>query len=277
MTVHSADGTPLAGKHDLHAYPFRMICPSCGTVAPEGARFCPGCGHALAAATARGDQRRLVTVLFADLVGYTALAETRDPEQVKNIVDRCFERLAGDVVAHGGRVDKIVGDAIMALFGAPLAHEDDAERAVRAGLQMQRTIEAWSAEQGVDIQMRVGINSGEVLVGEMRAGGDYTAMGDVVNTASRLQTAAEPGQVLVGHVTHAATREVVRYGFLGQVRTPRPRGTGARLGRAGGVGPAGSSTAAGSARRSSGARPRSACSATPWGWSPNAAVRSWSC
>jgi len=157
-------------------------------------------------------------VLFADLVGYTTLAESRDPEHVKNLVDGCFERLAADIVAHGGRVDKIVGDAIMALFGAPQAHEDDAERAVRAGLQMQRTLESSAADLGVDIRMRVGINSGEVLVGALRAGGDYTAMGDVVNTASRLQTAAEAGQVLVGPTTHAATREVLRYRSLGLVR-----------------------------------------------------------
>jgi class 3 adenylate cyclase/tetratricopeptide (TPR) repeat protein len=176
------------------------------------------CGRGLPA-TGRGDERRLVTVLFADLVGYTALAETRDPEQVKNLVDACFERLIADIVTHGGRVDKIVGDAIMALFGAPLAHEDDAERAVRAGLAMQESLAAWSTELGGEsIQMRVGINSGEVLVGALRAGGDYTAMGDVVNTANRLQTIAEPGQVLVGNVTHAATRDVLRYRSLGLVR-----------------------------------------------------------
>ena len=160
-----------------------------------------------------------MTILFADLVGYTTLSETRDPEQVKNLVDRCFQRLAADIVAHGGRVDKIVGDAIMALFGAPLAHEDDAERAVRAGLQMQRTLAEWSSQQRVPFRMRVGINSGEVLVGALRAGGDYTAMGDVVNTASRLQTAAGPGEVLVGPTTHAATREVLRYESKGLIQT----------------------------------------------------------
>ena len=146
------------------------------------------------------------------------MSETRDPEQVKNLVDRCFQRLAADVVAYGGRVDKIVGDAIMALFGAPLAHEDDAERAVRAGLQMQRTLAEWSSEQRVPFRMRVGINSGEVLVGALRAGGDYTAMGDVVNTASRLQTGAEPGEVLVGPTTHAATRDVLRYESKGLIQ-----------------------------------------------------------
>src|SRR5438270_11883145 len=116
-----------------------MTCPSCGAVVPEAARFCPSCGHAL---RGRGDERRVVTVLFADLVGFTSMSETRDPEHVKNLVDTCFERLAGDVTAFGGRVDKVIGDALVARFGAPLAHEDDAERAVRAALQMQRTVAA---------------------------------------------------------------------------------------------------------------------------------------
>ena len=160
----------------------------------------------------------MVTVLFADLVGYTSMAEARDPEHVKNLVDRCFERLVLDIAAFGGRVDKIVGDAILALFGAPLAHEDDAERAVRAGLAMQRTLDDWaSTPDERALRLRIGINTGEVLVGALRAGGDYTAMGDVVNTASRLQTAAQPGQVLVGPATVAATRQVVRYTSLGAV------------------------------------------------------------
>ena len=158
-----------------------------------------------------GDQRRVATVLFADLVGFTALSERLDPEHVKALVDRCFERLAADIDTFGGRVDKVMGDAIVALFGAPIAHEDDAERAVRAGLRMQQTIALVSGEVDHAVQMRVGINTGEVLVGAVRAGREYTAMGDVVNTASRLQTAAEPGTVLVGPATYAATRNVVSY------------------------------------------------------------------
>ena len=184
-----------------------MICPTCGAANPDNARFCLACGHAL---VARGDERRVVTVVFADLVGFTALSEVRDPEQVKNLVDRCFERLAADVTAFGGRVDKIVGDAMLALFGAPVAHEDDAERAVRAALRMQETIAAHAAETEGAIRLRVGVNTGEVLVGALRAGGEYTAMGDVVNTADRLQTAAEPGTVVVGPATHAATHVATR-------------------------------------------------------------------
>jgi class 3 adenylate cyclase/tetratricopeptide (TPR) repeat protein len=158
-----------------------------------------------------------VTVLFADLVGFTAMSERRDPEQVKRLVDHCFERLVADIEAFGGRVDKIVGDAILALFGAPIAHEDDPERAVRAALQLHDTVSIARAELGVDVRLRVGVNSGEVLVGALRAGGDYTAMGDVVNTAQRLQTAAEPGQVVVGQATYRATRRAVTYRSAGAV------------------------------------------------------------
>jgi class 3 adenylate cyclase/tetratricopeptide (TPR) repeat protein len=191
-----------------------VICPGCGADVPDGARFCPNCGTDL---QARGDERRIVTVLFADLVGFTALSEDRDPEQVKRLVDRCFERLVVDIEAFGGRVDKIVGDAILAMFGAPIAHEDDAERAVRAALQFHRTFDDARADLGVDVRLRVGVNTGEVLVGSLRAGGDYTAMGDVVNTAQRLQSAAEPGQVLVGQATYLATRRVVTYRSIGTI------------------------------------------------------------
>ena len=159
----------------------------------------------------------MVTVLFADLVGFTTLSETLDPEQVKRIVDRAFERLVRDLTTFGGRIDKIIGDAIVALFGAPTAHEDDAERAVRAALRMHETLATYAREAQVDIRMRVGVNTGEVLVGALRAGGDYTAMGDVVNIASRLQASADPGTVVVGPATHRATRDVIVYEAKGAV------------------------------------------------------------
>lgn len=191
-----------------------MRCPSCSSTIPDGGRFCSACGFDL---QARADERRVVTVLFGDLVGFTAFSETADPERVKLLVDRCFERLVRDIVEFGGRVDKIVGDAIVALFGAPVAHEDDAERAVRAALQMQETMRTYAGESEVPIRMRIGINTGEVLTGAMRAGGDYTAMGDVVNTANRLQVVASSGEVVVGQVTYHATREAVSYEPLGFV------------------------------------------------------------
>ncbi|MEL7209424.1 MAG: adenylate/guanylate cyclase domain-containing protein, partial [Actinomycetota bacterium] len=199
-----------------------MTCPSCGAQVPEGARFCSSCGFALA--QREDDQRRVVTVLFADLVGFTTMSEGTDPEQVKRVVDGCFEELVGVVETFGGRVDKIIGDAVLALFGAPVGHEDDAERAVRAALRMQETLA--SRDTSAELQLRIGVNTGEVLVGALRSGGDYTAMGDVVNTAQRLQSAARPGQVLVGSATYLAAGDSITYESLGPLRV---RGRGERV------------------------------------------------
>lgn len=190
-----------------------MACPSCSRPVPDGARFCPSCGHALAPVNPRtGDEeRRVVTVLFADVVGFTSLAEQRDPEQVKRLVDSVFEQLVAVVERHGGVVDKVLGDGIVALFGAPVAHEDDADRAVRAGLTMQETLAAFCFDHPADtIRMRIGVNTGEVLVGTL-AGTEYTALGDVVNTAARLQELAPAGAVLVGEATRALCSRAVRF------------------------------------------------------------------
>ncbi|MGI9029895.1 MAG: ATP-binding protein [Ilumatobacteraceae bacterium] len=181
-------------------------CASCGHSMPAGARFCSSCGASADGRRTAPEERRVVTVLFADLVGYTSLAEHLDPEKVKLLIEACFRRLVVDIEDFGGRVDKLLGDAIVALFGAPVAHEDDAERAVRGALRMQRTlsrfVEERSTVSAADIRMRIGINTGEVLVGTL-AGTDYTAMGDVVNTAARLQSLAPPGGVLIGSATAA--------------------------------------------------------------------------
>ncbi len=188
-----------------------MRCGSCGSAVPDGAKFCPTCGASQATSVG---ERRLVTVLHADVVGYTALAERRDPEQVKRLIDGWFERLTADITTFGGVIDKLLGDGIVALFGAPVAHGDDAERAVRAGLRMQQTLA--SGDGSLDpIQMRIGINTGEVLVGSSSTGGDYTAMGDVMNLGARLEQLAEPGQVLVGSTTRAATVDAIAYRPVG--------------------------------------------------------------
>ena len=155
-------------------------------------------------------------MLFADLVGFTSFSEGSDPEAVKAVVDECFASLGEDIAAGGGQVDQIVGDALLALFGAPIAHEDDAERAVRCALRMQQTLEDMRRPDGGRPALRIAVNTGEVLVGALRAGGDYTAMGDVVNTASRLQTVAEPGWVIVGPETHATTEHAIEYEALGE-------------------------------------------------------------
>src|SRR5918995_478503 len=181
-----------------------IACATCARPVPSGSRFCPSCGAPVSTVNFAAEERRVVTVLFADLVGYTTMAERLDPEKVKRLIESCFARLVVDIETFGGRVDKLLGDAIIALFGAPVAHEDDAERAVRAALRMQDTLAAFVAETGADppIEMRVGLNTGEVLVGIL-AGSDYTAMGDVVNTASRLQALAPPSGVLAGAATIA--------------------------------------------------------------------------
>src|ERR671923_146864 len=197
-------------------------CPSCGTPAPPGARFCMNCGHGLdgpaaappAPAEALPEERRQVTVLFGDLSGYTAIAERMDPEAVKALVERALMRLGREVERFGGIVDKYIGDNVMAIFGAPIAHEDDAERGVRAGLGMQEAmVEVNEAlPPGEHLDLRVGVNTGEVLAGAV--GEAYTVVGDTVNVAARLQSAARPGSVTVGERTMRATRDAVIYDAL---------------------------------------------------------------
>lgn len=188
-----------------------MLCASCSQPLPPGARFCPHCGHEVSRATS--EERRVVTVLFADLVGYTGISEHLDPEHVKRLIDGAFARLVRDIDEFGGRVDKILGDGILALFGAPVAHEDDADRAIRAALRMHRSLAAFvEGNDTLDqpLALRVGVNTGEVLVGSLAGTVEYTAMGDVVNVASRLQALADPGGVLVGDSTAAlASDEIV--------------------------------------------------------------------
>ncbi len=148
----------------------------------------------------------MVTVLFADVVGFTGWSEHLDPERVKRLIDATIQRLVTDVVEFGGKVDKVLGDGVLALFGAPVAHENDPERAIRAALQMHDSLATMMGELGdgaEPIQLRVGVNTGEVLVGTTPGTGDYTAMGDVVNVASRLQALAPPGGIFVGDTTAA--------------------------------------------------------------------------
>ncbi|HEX2435653.1 MAG TPA: adenylate/guanylate cyclase domain-containing protein [Solirubrobacterales bacterium] len=203
-------------------------CPSCGAENPPGARFCIECGTDLEtgaqlpaaeppAAAAPPEERRKATVLFADLSGYTAVAERMDPEDVKSLVDRALRRLGEEVLRHGGNVDKYIGDNVMAVFGAPVAHEDDPERAVRAGLAMIAAMdeinELIAGPAGVSFALRVGINSGEVLAGEV--GDRYTVIGDPVNVAARLQAASRPGSVTVGEGTFRLTRSAITYDEVG--------------------------------------------------------------
>ncbi len=175
----------------------------------------------VALASSTLDERRTVTVLFADLSGYTAVASRLDPESVKRQLERILGRLGEEVLSYGGYVDKFIGDNVMAIFGAPVAHGDDAERAVRAGLGMQAAMgeinEPLAAQYGATFALCVGINTGEVLAGQV--GDSYTVIGDAVNVAARLQAAARPGSVTVGEATYRATREAIGFNALEQPLT----------------------------------------------------------
>ncbi len=162
--------------------------------------------HPAPASSLEGE-RKLVTVMFADLSGFTALSEALDPEQVRGIVNRCFDELVPIVERYGGTVDKFIGDEIMALFGAPLAHENDAERALRAALEMMPAMATIDAADGMSLGMHIGVNSGTVVTGGLGSAGreQYSVMGDTVNLAARLAEAAHDGEILVGPTTRRLT------------------------------------------------------------------------
>src|SRR5437016_512054 len=219
-----------------------MHCPNCGTDNREVAKFCVKCGHGLALACAScgspyqaGDlfcaecgnslqawqdaapavpreapasERRLVSVLFADLVGFTPLSETKDAEEVRELLSRYFETCRRIIAVYGGTVEKFIGDAVMAVWGAPTA-TDDAERAVRAALDLVAAVSALGQEAGEEgLRARAGILTGEAAV-TIGAQGEGMVAGDLVNTASRIQAAAEPGRVYVGESTRRATEQTI--------------------------------------------------------------------
>src|SRR2546428_7385880 len=164
------------------------LCATCGQDNTEGARFCSACGRPLEPPAAPREVRKVVTVVFSDVTGSTNLGERLDPESLRRVMSRYFEEMKAALEAHGGTVEKFIGDAVMAVFGIPVLHEDDALRAVRAALEMQDAL----PELGV--QGRIGVNTGEVVTGTE----ERLATGDAVNVAARLEQAAQPGQVLLG-------------------------------------------------------------------------------
>lgn len=237
-------------------------CPSCGFAAPSDFGFCPKCGTGLVAAapmarptlpseeerlalldglmpTALAEkvrqaasvgseegERRPVTIVFADLSGFTTLSETRDPEEVATLIDRCLRAMGECIYHYEGAVDKYIGDAVMALFGAPVAHEDDPERAIRAALELRDHIAAINRDlQGEPegtaplLSVHVGINTGVVRAGTVGADRrrDYTVLGDAVNVAARLEAAAGSGEVIVGESTYRLTRHAVAFEPVGEL------------------------------------------------------------
>ena len=189
------------------------ICASCGQDNPDVAKFCLACGAPLAAQPTT-EERKLITVLFTDIVGSTAKAEHMDPEDVRARLAPYYVRLRTELERFGGTVEKFIGDAVVALFGAPVSHEDDPERAVRAAFAVCRAIDELNAEdEWLDLKVRVGVNTGEALivVGARASEGEGVASGDVMNTAARIQSAAPVDGVLVGELTYAATRDAIDY------------------------------------------------------------------
>ncbi|MBI6546785.1 MAG: zinc ribbon domain-containing protein, partial [Cyanobacteria bacterium NC_groundwater_1444_Ag_S-0.65um_54_12] len=215
-----------------------ITCPACGTAVTATARYCVSCGTCLVAeAGAKGDgklltiqtapslvsptvplgDRRFVTVLFADVSGFTTMSEKLDPEQVTEVINAFFKVLTEPIYQFGGIVDKYIGDAIMALFGAPVAHEDDPERAVMAAYEMRKAARVFAdklaATTGIRLMVRIGLNTGLVVAGAV--GGqqrqDYTVMGDTVNLAQRMESAAPIGGILVSQETYRLTQQLFEF------------------------------------------------------------------
>lgn len=227
-----------------------LTCPECGAEIVSGDRFCGECGQdleepaeaapvaydrphsytpkhladkILTTRSSMEGERKLVTVVFADVADFTAMSEKLDPEEVHDIMDGCFRILMEEIHRYEGTINQFTGDGVMALFGAPVAHEDHAQRACRAALSIQKALEEYgdrvNKDYGVEFRMRMGLNSGPVIVGaigdDLRM--DYTAVGDTTNLASRMEGLARPGSVVVSRNTHRLAREYFEFESLGRV------------------------------------------------------------
>lgn len=197
--------------------PLANSCPSCGAPVEPGARFCSSCGTALAGSTANAvtaptEERRVISALFADLVGFTSHTERSDPEDSRRRLTMFHTKVRQDVERFGGKLEKLMGDGVFAAFGASVAHEDDPERAVRSALRIVESVEELNeAEPQLSLAVRVAVTTGEAIVQLEPTPDREGIVGDVVNTASRLQSVAEPGQVVVDERTYRATRDAVNF------------------------------------------------------------------
>ncbi|HEX6951547.1 MAG TPA: AAA family ATPase [Gaiellaceae bacterium] len=187
-----------------------QLCPRCGITVEPTDRFCRGCGASLGAAPSGHELRKTVSVVFCDLVGSTALGERLDPEALRHVLGRYYAQMRAVLELHGGLVEKFIGDAVVAVFGVPLVHEDDALRAVRAAVEMRAALDCLNdeleQESGVRLGVRIGVNTGEVVAGDLGPGASF-ASGDAVNVAARLEQAAAADEVLVGERTEFLVRE----------------------------------------------------------------------
>lgn len=199
--------------------PLSRVCPKCGTANAPDAHFCLRCGTALSVEATV--ERRVVTVLFADLVESTSLVRGQDPERARAVIGQYFEAMRHEIESHGGVVEKFIGDAVMALFGVPVAHEDHAQRAVRAAIAMQRRLTTHNTGLSAPLRIRIGLSTGEVVADPQASatGGQFMVTGEVVNLAARLQQQAPPDVIVVDERTQLATRLIARY-----VSLPAPAG-----------------------------------------------------
>ena len=190
-----------------------VICPNCGEENPERFRLCGFCGTALAPSVPAQEVRKTVTIVFSDLAGSTQLGEALDSEALREVMSRYFDVMREVLEYHGGRIEKFIGDAVMAVFGLPRLHEDDALRAVRAASEMQEALVRLNEELdrmwGVTLTNRTGVNTGEVVAGDPSLG-QRLVTGDAVNVAARLEQAAPPNQVVIGELTHRLVAHAVQ-------------------------------------------------------------------
>ncbi len=210
--------------------PLTWACAACGTTNPPRSKFCGECGSSLStrapsrraaraandAGPSRGTERRLVSVLFLDLVSFTTLSERRDAEDMRALMDQYFDTARTVIERHGGVVEKFIGDAVMAVWGTPVTHEDDAERAVRTALELVDAVAALGSSMDLPLQVRAGVLTGEAATGP-DAGNQGMVTGDMVNTAARLQSAADPGGVLVGEATSRAASGAIAFEPIGSL------------------------------------------------------------